>query len=1100
MNKLIFLLSLISITVLSNLNSQVIGSDKFKVVSTTGAKVVTVDNIALYSNSNSTRKNLFYDARDFGVTGDGTNCTVAFNKMIDSVLRIGGGTIVFPDTLYEIDSIRFNRYLQTTILINGSNGTGDTIQVQAPIILAGKATQNYGEGNVLMGGTIFHTNSAAKIFLFTKGLGKLTLENIGFSNKGKSSLSTFVKTTNTTLDIQKCFFEGRGGGYGSSDDTCIILGGILERNNKGDSAAFQGYGTFISNNNFSKISVAIRFGTYANAVWFRNNNIWTTCGNNNGAPIILNSGFRNGSSVAGNYITENLVEVNNYKFGVDLQNGVSNCYFNNSFFDANPPITVAAYNICSNCNVNTIVNTMRDGSIKLKIDSSGYGNLITTAEPGDTSITPNYALFKSTVTFDNNGYSPSLMSPKKYVQLWHYFQDSTLFYNFQYPSGSSVDMFAISKKGGTYDLTFQAPVQARITNSQGALRLQNNTNELWLSNDLTYSLGDGTWYYKGQNQPVIKFTNTGQIGWSGNTAPSGGYDVFMSRISSGLLGVFGNATSNFAEIQGTDFITTSNNGFKNKWYFLTDSIIRSSITFPSGLATDLLQLSKNGSTTDFQIFGSVQGRLYNSIGDLRISHDIGATNNYLWLAGNQIYFYGGDGFSGGQMNLKLQNGDAIKLTNSASIGFSQTAAPAGGSDVAITRLSAGVLGVVTGANNNTLQTLQAATLLTTNLGIGTTVPSYRLDVASNPSIGNPIRLIGLQPGATTDSLITSNAGVITRNTPIGSLYNFNFYGTGFTYKSTFGKQSSSYISDFDTLVGTIYTNRVAANNYAYSGITRVGTMPTIMSGFNDTILSNLKGYQSFNAISGYTTQITSLTNSQSSYLNQDKTGLFLRLTTPTNNNRSIRFDSAGITTTGSFALNMKQDTFVVAPAGAVNFQGIKYATDYSANYTTRSLVDKAYVDNATGTSVPYVYSNGAGSTNLVNATTTTVVWGLVTDIVGNNAVSSTTTTGTFDTYVCQKTGVVKLSGVMDMTPGTVTAMSNVDVFLTTYLSDGTTIVDSKLIGGYAIVAGAAGRISGTFAGSSYTTVGQKIKIRVFQNTGGNINLASGSTCSLMVTQ
>ena len=208
------------------------------------------------------------------------------------------------------------------------------------------------------------------------------------------------------------------------------------------------------------------------------------------------------------------------------------------------------------------------------------------------------------------------------------------------------------------------------------------------------------------------------------------------------------------------------------------------------------------------------------------------------------------------------------------------------------------------------------------------------------------------------------------------------------------------------------------------------------------------------------------------------------------------------TTVPSYRLDVASDPRIGNP---IRVQGLQPGSTSDSIVSSNNGVLRrlAISDIVTGTTIPYVYSNSAGATILTDATTTTVVWGLITDIVGNNALSSTTTTGTFDTYVCQKTGVVRLSGAFDITPGTTTtAISNLDVFATTYLSDGTTIVDSKLIGGYTIPNGstATARISGTFSGSSYTTVGQKIKIRVFQNTGGNINLASGSTCSLMVTQ
>ncbi|MBL7813867.1 MAG: tail fiber domain-containing protein [Saprospiraceae bacterium] len=50
-----------------------------------------------------------------------------------------------------------------------------------------------------------------------------------------------------------------------------------------------------------------------------------------------------------------------------------------------------------------------------------------------------------------------------------------------------------------------------------------------------------------------------------------------------------------------------------------------------------------------------------------------------------------------------------------------------------------------------------------NLGINTTTPQYKLDIdAKTGSAGNPLRLLGLSAGATTDSLLTSSSGIVRR--------------------------------------------------------------------------------------------------------------------------------------------------------------------------------------------------------------------------------------------------------------------------------------------------------------------------------------------------
>lgn len=50
-----------------------------------------------------------------------------------------------------------------------------------------------------------------------------------------------------------------------------------------------------------------------------------------------------------------------------------------------------------------------------------------------------------------------------------------------------------------------------------------------------------------------------------------------------------------------------------------------------------------------------------------------------------------------------------------------------------------------------------------NVGIATANPLYRLDVdAMTGTTGNPVRLLGLLAGSTSDSIISSNSGILRR--------------------------------------------------------------------------------------------------------------------------------------------------------------------------------------------------------------------------------------------------------------------------------------------------------------------------------------------------
>jgi trimeric autotransporter adhesin len=64
--------------------------------------------------------------------------------------------------------------------------------------------------------------------------------------------------------------------------------------------------------------------------------------------------------------------------------------------------------------------------------------------------------------------------------------------------------------------------------------------------------------------------------------------------------------------------------------------------------------------------------------------------------------------------------------------------------------------------NNTLSEIARVTA-TGNFGVNTRTPQYRIDIdAMVASVGNPLRLLGLNAGASTDSVLTSAAGVVRR--------------------------------------------------------------------------------------------------------------------------------------------------------------------------------------------------------------------------------------------------------------------------------------------------------------------------------------------------
>jgi hypothetical protein len=111
-----------------------------------------------------------------------------------------------------------------------------------------------------------------------------------------------------------------------------------------------------------------------------------------------------------------------------------------------------------------------------------------------------------------------------------------------------------------------------------------------------------------------------------------------------------------------------------------------------------------------------------------------------------------------------------------------------------------------------------------------------------------------------------------------------------------------------------------------------------------------------------------------------------------------RVDANVGTGTGPFTLIEQTYTDIIV-SGTTSFPGAQYDIDYSANYTNRSLVDKEYVDNASGSFV-YITENTTTGTLTMSAPTSitsTVTDGIsdtVETIITPSQVETTSTNGT----------------------------------------------------------------------------------------------------------
>ncbi len=286
-------------------------------------------------------KAITLDVRNYG-TVDTTGATDSSAAVLAAIAAwaVGGGELAFPAGTIRIDSQ----------IVLPHDATAQPVQMSGRWVGRG-ATFNGSSTAVTpaRGGTILDLRysgggtNLAKID--TRGLGMLEITGITFTDNGTSS-NPFIHTTNTTLMVHHCAFIGNPTKATTAcDQDAIILGGT----NLGlpvDAAyqsPFQGYGTSIRENYFSRIRRGALFQTFANSVLFNENTFWATCGSNlaGGAAIEFAPPAGAAELCVGNTVWGNLIECSGYVYAIK-GDFVTNSIFMNHIWDYGPSM-LAAY-------------------------------------------------------------------------------------------------------------------------------------------------------------------------------------------------------------------------------------------------------------------------------------------------------------------------------------------------------------------------------------------------------------------------------------------------------------------------------------------------------------------------------------------------------------------------------------------------------------------------------------------------------------------------------------------------------------------------------------------------------------------------------------
>jgi hypothetical protein len=304
-------------------------------------------------------------ASEYGMACDGsTDDTAAFNAALTALYNSGGGTLI----------------LSSICLINGQitlPNNGDTHHpVQPSIRVTGVgATAAIWDFNTLVAAKsgLDLRSSTPPAKMVTLGAGKLELDHIALVDNGSDS-NAFIFTTNTVLSAHDLTIQGNASGLNAVNDGIILGGSQNFWLSNTTATSFSGYGTVIKDIMFHNIRRGVVGQYAANSIVIRDNSFSSACGNPSGGAIEFHGYSENGDG--GNLIEGNLIEVTNYKYGLNFTHFAGNQLISNACWDP-----VGNTTSCVNFGAGAVRNTVIPGLFSVYeghphvTDSSGAARL-----------------------------------------------------------------------------------------------------------------------------------------------------------------------------------------------------------------------------------------------------------------------------------------------------------------------------------------------------------------------------------------------------------------------------------------------------------------------------------------------------------------------------------------------------------------------------------------------------------------------------------------------------------------------------------------------------------------------------------------------------
>ena len=261
-----------------------------------------------------------------------------------------------------------------------------------------------------------------------------------------------------------------------------------------------------------------------------------------------------------------------------------------------------------------------------------------------------------------------------------------------------------------------------------------------------------------------------------------------------------------------------------------------------------------------------------------------------------------------------------------------------------------------------------------NVGINTGTPQYKLDIdAQTGSSGNPLRLLGLNAGATSDSIITSANGVLRRLSIAQVLANaWNITGNSGTSVGTNvlgAAVDGNYWGTSDAVNLVVGTNGIKRMIFDQNGSAYGGTSTTTTAGLNSLAWGNGNASTGDNAL---TVGLSNVNSSKSSFVFGQSNNLS---SGGVQTNRGTILGGGNNTVSGGQTYNSIINGSQITVTGDC-FESIiiGYLTNVTASQKVVVSGQGHTVTNATGSAVLGNFSTAlsphgfiAGSQNAINA-------------------------------------------------------------------------------------------------------------------------------------